>query len=61
MRNASFESGGVESLDEDSSKHMVRLLFSSEVCMVSEAASQLMHLVHKTLEVSSFWTCEIQY
>ncbi|XP_013629996.1 PREDICTED: centromere/kinetochore protein zw10 homolog [Brassica oleracea var. oleracea] len=50
MRNASFESGGVESLDEDSSKHMVRLLFSSEVCMVSEAASQLMHLVHKTLE-----------
>ncbi|KAH0889402.1 hypothetical protein HID58_051831 [Brassica napus] len=27
MRNASFESGGVESLDEDSSKHMVRLLF----------------------------------
>ncbi|KAH0889401.1 hypothetical protein HID58_051830 [Brassica napus] len=50
MRNASFESGGVESLDEDSSKHMVRLLFSSEVCMVSEAAYQLMHLVHKTLE-----------
>ncbi|KAH0854718.1 hypothetical protein HID58_057752, partial [Brassica napus] len=27
-----------------------RLLFSSEVCMVSEAAYQLMHLVHKTLE-----------
>lgn len=51
MRNASFKSGGAESLDEDSSKHIVRLLFSSEVCMVSEAASQLMHLVHKTLEV----------
>ncbi|WZY81708.1 centromere/kinetochore protein zw10 homolog [Brassica rapa] len=50
MRNASFKSGGAESLDEDSSKHIVRLLFSSEVCMVSEAASQLMHLVHKTLE-----------
>ncbi|CAN7006752.1 unnamed protein product [Brassica rapa subsp. trilocularis] len=50
MRNASFKSGGAESIDEDSSKHIVRLLFSSEVCMVSEAASQLMHLVHKTLE-----------
>ncbi|KAH0883238.1 hypothetical protein HID58_059334 [Brassica napus] len=29
---------------------IVRLLFSSEMCVVSEAASQLVHLVHKTLE-----------
>ncbi|KFK31100.1 hypothetical protein AALP_AA6G068100 [Arabis alpina] len=48
MRNA--RSNGVESLDVNSSKHIVRLLFSSEMCVVSEAASQLMHLVHKTLE-----------
>ncbi|KAJ4907219.1 Centromere/kinetochore protein zw10-like protein [Raphanus sativus] len=50
MRNASFKSDGAESIDENSSKHIVRLLFTSETCMVSEAASQLMHLVHKTLE-----------
>ncbi|AEC08759.1 centromere/kinetochore protein, putative (ZW10) [Arabidopsis thaliana] len=31
-------------------KHIVCLLFSSERCVVSEAASQLMNLVHKTLE-----------
>ncbi|ESQ51881.1 hypothetical protein EUTSA_v10016293mg [Eutrema salsugineum] len=49
-RNASLKSDGVESLDVNSSKHVVRLLFSSEMCVVSEAASQLMHLVHKTLE-----------
>lgn len=54
MRNASFKSDGVESLDVNSSKHIVRLLFSSEMCVVSEAASQLMHLVHKTLEVALF-------
>uniref|UniRef100_A0A1J3D0Y3 Centromere/kinetochore protein zw10-like protein n=1 Tax=Noccaea caerulescens TaxID=107243 RepID=A0A1J3D0Y3_NOCCA len=47
MRNSSFKSDGV---DVNSSKHMVRLLFTSEMCVVSEAASQLMHLVHKTLE-----------
>ncbi|CAN8315801.1 unnamed protein product [Cochlearia groenlandica] len=50
MRNASSKSDGVESLVVDSSKQIVRLLFSSEMCVVSEAASQLMHLVHKTLE-----------
>ncbi|CAH2059704.1 unnamed protein product [Thlaspi arvense] len=44
-RNASFNPDVVES-----SKHIVRLLFSSEMCVVSEAASQLMHLVHTTLE-----------
>ncbi|CAF1822294.1 unnamed protein product [Brassica napus] len=42
--------GADESLDANSSKHIVRLLFSSEMCVVSEAASQLVHLVHKTLE-----------
>uniref|UniRef100_A0A1J3F7N8 Centromere/kinetochore protein zw10-like protein n=1 Tax=Noccaea caerulescens TaxID=107243 RepID=A0A1J3F7N8_NOCCA len=47
MRNSSFKSDGV---DVNSSKHMVRLLFTSEMCVVSEAASQLMQLVHKTLE-----------
>ncbi|KAH0932588.1 hypothetical protein HID58_009705 [Brassica napus] len=41
---------GLAMRNANSSKHIVRLLFSSEVCMVSEAASQLMHLVHKTLE-----------
>uniref|UniRef100_A0A1J3IDB2 Centromere/kinetochore protein zw10-like protein n=1 Tax=Noccaea caerulescens TaxID=107243 RepID=A0A1J3IDB2_NOCCA len=46
-RNSSFKSDGV---DVNSSKHMVRLLFTSEMCVVSEAASQLMQLVHKTLE-----------
>lgn len=51
MRNASFKSDGV---DVNSSKHMVRLLFTSEMCVVSEAASQLMQLVHKTLEVALF-------
>lgn len=50
MRNA--RSDGEESLDVNSSKHIVRLLFSSEMCVVSDAASQLMHLVHKTLEVA---------
>ncbi|KAJ0262007.1 Centromere/kinetochore protein zw10 [Hirschfeldia incana] len=50
MRNASFKSDGAESFDENSSKHIVRLLFTSEMCVVSEAASQLMHLVHKTLK-----------
>jgi centromere/kinetochore protein ZW10 len=35
-------------------KHIVCLLFSSERCVVSEAASQLMNLVHKTLEVALF-------
>ncbi|KAL1221809.1 CentromerePkinetochore -like protein zw10 [Cardamine amara subsp. amara] len=50
MRNAYSKSDGVESLDVNSSKHIVCLLFSSERCVVSEAASQLMHLVHKTLE-----------
>lgn len=54
MRNANFKSDGVESLDVNSSKHIVCLLFSSERCVVSEAASQLMHLVHKTLEVALF-------
>lgn len=44
--------GADESLDANSSKHIVRLLFSSEMCVVSEAASQLVHLVHKTLEVA---------
>ncbi|VVB07353.1 unnamed protein product [Arabis nemorensis] len=48
MGNA--RSDGEESLDVNSSKHIVRLLFSSEMCVVSDAASQLMHLVHKTLE-----------
>ncbi|XP_048612103.1 centromere/kinetochore protein zw10 homolog [Brassica napus] len=42
--------GADESLDANSSKLIVRLLFSSEMCVVSEAASQLVHLVHKTLE-----------
>nr|VDC70498.1 unnamed protein product [Brassica rapa] len=47
----SLKSDGTdESLDGNSSKHIVRLLFSSEMCVVSEAASQLVHLVHKTLE-----------
>ncbi|KAJ4891498.1 Centromere/kinetochore protein zw10-like protein [Raphanus sativus] len=46
----SLKSDGLESLDANSSKHIVRLLFSSETCVVSEAASQLVHLVHKTLE-----------
>ncbi|KAG2327775.1 hypothetical protein Bca52824_010503 [Brassica carinata] len=46
----SLKSDGAESLDANSSKHIVRLLFSSEMCVVSEAASQLVHLVHKTLE-----------
>ncbi|KAG7573421.1 RZZ complex subunit Zw10 [Arabidopsis suecica] len=50
VRNANFKSDGVDSLDVNSSKHIVCLLFSSERCVVSEAASQLMHLVHKTLE-----------
>ncbi|CAH8389299.1 unnamed protein product [Eruca vesicaria subsp. sativa] len=46
----SLKSDGAETLDASSSKHIVRLLFSSEMCVVSEAASQLVHLVHKTLE-----------
>ncbi|KAG5396545.1 hypothetical protein IGI04_018359 [Brassica rapa subsp. trilocularis] len=46
----SLKSDGAESLDVNASKHIVRLLFSSEMCVVSEAASQLVHLVHKTLE-----------
>ncbi|XP_010413935.1 PREDICTED: centromere/kinetochore protein zw10 homolog isoform X2 [Camelina sativa] len=50
MRNANLKSDGVGSLDINSSKHIVCLLFSSERCVVSEAASQLMNLVHKTLE-----------
>ncbi|EFH55681.1 ATZW10 [Arabidopsis lyrata subsp. lyrata] len=40
----------IPQVDVNSSKHIVCLLFSSERCVVSEAASQLMHLVHKTLE-----------
>lgn len=32
---------------------VVDLLFSSEKCMVSEAALQLMKLVHQTLKVSA--------
>ncbi|GAV62426.1 Zw10 domain-containing protein [Cephalotus follicularis] len=32
------------------SKHVVELLFSSQSCVVSEAASQLMELVHQTLQ-----------
>lgn len=56
MRNSSFKSDGV---DVNSSKHMVRLLFTSEMCVVSEAASQLIQLVHKTLEVALFRDCAI--
>ena len=37
---------------EHSSDHVVDLLFLSERCVVSEAASQLMALVHQTLQVS---------
>lgn len=54
MRNANSMYDGVESLDVNSSKHIVCLLFSAERCVVSEAASELMHLVHKTLEVGLF-------
>ncbi|XP_023640732.1 centromere/kinetochore protein zw10 homolog isoform X2 [Capsella rubella] len=50
IKNANLKYDGVESLDVNSSKHIVYLLFSSERCVVSEAASQLMRLVHKTLE-----------
>ncbi|WZY92590.1 hypothetical protein YC2023_064919 [Brassica napus] len=46
----SLKSDGAESVDVNASKHIVRLLFSSEMCVVSEAASQLVHMVHKTLE-----------
>lgn len=38
---------------ESSSDLVVDLLFTSERCVVSEAASQLMKLVHETLKVSS--------
>eukprot|EP00261_Vitis_vinifera_P037838 XP_019079081.1 PREDICTED: centromere/kinetochore protein zw10 homolog isoform X2 [Vitis vinifera] len=36
---------------ENSSDHVVDLLFLSERCVVSEAASQLMALVHRTLQL----------
>lgn len=35
----------------DSSEHVVDLLFMSERCIVSKAASQLMKLVHQILQV----------
>lgn len=38
-----------------SSDHVVDLLFLSERCVVSEAASKLMALVHQTLQVSNQW------
>ena len=37
--------------DVHSSEHVVDLLFLSERCVVSKAASQLMKLVHQTLKV----------
>lgn len=35
----------------NSSEHVADLLFISKQCVVSEAASQLMKLVHQTLQV----------
>lgn len=35
----------------DSSEHVVQLLFLSERCVVSKAATQLMELVHRILKV----------
>lgn len=42
---------GINKEDFADSNHVV-LLFSSEKCVVSESAEQLMELVHQTLKVS---------
>lgn len=41
-----------EKTGENSHNHVVDLLFSSESCVISGAASQLMELVHQTLKVN---------
>ncbi|XP_010556969.1 PREDICTED: centromere/kinetochore protein zw10 homolog [Tarenaya hassleriana] len=50
VRNANLENDGGDVLDVKTSEHVAELVFSSERCLVSEAASQLMQLVHKTLK-----------
>lgn len=44
-------------ITEDPSDHAVDLLFLSEKCLVSEAASGLMKTVHDTLKVSKKCAC----
>lgn len=48
-KDHSLKNGGTA---VNSSEHVVDLLFLSERCLVSKAASQLMGLVHQTLKVA---------